>query len=65
MGTCCAAHLAAMVRDCALDAENKAVTVKTVEDSFERFIPGSGGGYVCKYCGAPAEFELSYHPKSK
>ncbi len=32
MGTCCAAHLAAKVRDYALNAENGAVTIKVLEN---------------------------------
>ena len=65
MGTCCAAHLAAMVRDLTPNAENGAITVKTVENSaFERFVPGSEGGFVCDYCGAPAEFTVSYPKKT-
>lgn len=51
----CAAHLAAIVRDLASNAQNEAVTVKTVENlDWE---------HSCAYCDAPAEFEASYHPK--
>ena len=65
MGTksCCSAHLAAMARDFAPDAQNGSVTVKPAENSFERFVPPRDGGYVCHYCGAPAEFDVSWHPK--
>jgi len=68
MGTssCCSAHLAAMVRDLAPNAENGVITVKPAENRrFERFIPGSEGGWVCKYCDAPAEFEVSYYTKER
>ncbi len=65
MGTCCAAHLAAKVRDYAPNAENGAVTVNVVENSFERFVPPTEGGFVCDYCGAPAEFTVSYYPKEE
>ncbi len=34
MGTCCAAHLAAKIRDYASNAENGAVTVNVIENSF-------------------------------
>jgi len=54
-----------MVRDLTPNAENGAITVKTVENSaFERFVPGSEGGFVCDYCGAPAEFTVSYPKKT-
>ena len=67
MGTCCAAHLAAKVRDYAPNAENGAVTVTVIEN------PGG----ICSYkigmtrqkytvfCLTPAEFTVSYHPKKE
>lgn len=63
MGTSCAAHLASMIRDFVPNAENGAITVKVVENSYERFVPPADGGYVCHYCGAPAEFDVSYYPQ--
>lgn len=60
MGTCCAAHLAAKVRDNAPNAENGAITV-TVVENLARFIPEDG--ILCDYCKAPAEFAVSYYSK--
>ncbi len=63
MGTCCAAHLAAKVRDYAPDAENGAVTVTVIEDPYD-VTPGPPGGFIaCVSCGAPAEFTVSFFPK--
>lgn len=36
MGTCCAAHLAAKIREYASNAENGAVTVTVIEDSIRQ-----------------------------
>ena len=45
MGTCCAAHLAAMIQPLAPNAQNRAVTVKIVENLFL--------GDTCHDCGGP------------
>ena len=79
MGTCCAAHLAAKVRDYAPNAENGAVTVKVVENPpkgathqacgfvlgrTERFETGYVLGTQV-HCVSPAEFTVSYYPKKE
>ena len=54
MGTCCSAHLTTKARAYASDAENGAVTVKPLDVN----------PHKCDYCQAPAEFTVSYFPKS-
>ena len=75
MGTCCAAHLAAKVRDYALDAENGAVTVTVIEnpEKREEIAPAAACGHLIGhtadleyiFCMAPAEFLVSYFPKKE
>jgi len=59
MGTYCAAHLAAKIRDCAPNAQNGAVTVRIVENP-AKFIPEVYEGLTCDYCNAPGEFLVTY-----
>jgi len=71
MGTCCIAHLATMVQNYALNAENGAVTVKNVRTRTQKLLvrdslpPTMNKIVFCTYCQAPSEFEVSYYAKEK
>lgn len=68
LGTCCAAHLAAKVRDYAPDAENGAVTVTVIENPSNslrcNFIIDPDRPHPdAVWCTSLAEFKVSYYPK--
>lgn len=77
MGTCCNGHLATKIRDYAKNAQNGAVTVTVIENPHVDVIiiegkqleKTAGENKVltgcCDYCKAPAEFSVSYYPKTK
>jgi len=52
----CGAHLATMIRSCAPNAQNGAVTVRVVENP-----PKGADSAACVYCDAPDEFQVSYY----
>ncbi len=68
MGTCCQAHLATMIRDFALNAQNGAVTTTIIENPkvTETYKDGKLWSHFgfCDYCKAPAEFNVTYYPKT-
>ena len=64
MGTCCGAHLQTKIRDYARNAQNGAVTVTVIENPHIDFLDGTYAGGMCDYCKAPAEFAVSYYPKT-
>jgi len=75
MGTCCGAHLQTKIRDYAKNAQNGAVTVTVIENPHVNWVKIEGKDLekisgkdvlsgACDYCKAPAEFAVSYYPKS-
>ena len=70
MGTCCAAHLPAKIREYAPNAENGSITVTPLENP-QITTTDRGDGLTstlirtisCDYCKAPAEFVVSYYPR--
>ena len=62
MGTCCDAHLPAMVKEYLPNAKNGSVTVQPVENPPKYTTVGTK--HECKYCSANAEYSVSYYPKA-
>ena len=73
MGTCCAAHLAAKVRDYALKSDNGAVTVTVIENPTKRkhqprcdqVIGRDIRQDIYVGCANKAEFAVSYYQKKE